>query len=124
MKLLLDMGLPRRSVDLLREHGYDAVHLSERGLSRLPDEGILALAAAEDRVIVTLDADFSALLSLSGALGPSVIHLRMEGLGRVEAAGTIAMVVSGLEEDLAAGCIVSVTLQGVRVRRLPVHARL
>lgn len=79
------------------------------------------LAAAEERIVVTLDADFSALLSLSDAVQPSVVHLRIEGLASVEAAGTISMVVSGFEDDLVAGCIVSVTLGGIRVRRLPVR---
>lgn len=123
MRLLLDMGLPRRSAALLRRAGVDAVHLSERGLTRLPDEDVLALAAEEQRVVVTLDADFSALLALSGASGPSVIHLRVEGLDHREAAQEIQRVTAAIEGDLASGCIASVAPGGVRIRRLPVHPR-
>lgn len=121
MRLLLDMGLPRRAADLLREQGHDAVHLGERGLARLGDEEVLALAAEEDRIVVTLDADFSAILALSGASGPSVIHLRIEGLGYREAARVIGAVLGSVEPDLATGCIVSVTARGIRVRRLPLR---
>ncbi|MBU0609102.1 MAG: DUF5615 family PIN-like protein [Armatimonadetes bacterium] len=121
MRLLLDMGLPRRSAEALRRLGHDAAHLSERGLSRLPDEEIVALAVEEDRVVITLDADFSALLALSGAARPSVVHLRIEGLGYTEATRVVAAIVETVEDDLAAGCIASVTLSGIRIRHLPVH---
>ncbi len=121
MRLLLDMGLPRRSAEALCLLGHEASHLSERGLSRLSDEDILALAAAEDRVVVTLDADFSALLALSGEPRPSVVHLRLDGLGHPEAARVVAAIVETVGDDLTAGCIASVTRSGIRIRRLPVR---
>jgi len=121
MRLLLDMGLPRRSAALLRQAGHDAVHLGERGLSRLTEEEIVALAASEERVIVTLDADFSALLALSSATRPSVIHLRLQGLGHPKAGQVIASLLAEVGDELASGCVVSVTPGGVRVRRLPIR---
>jgi predicted nuclease of predicted toxin-antitoxin system len=120
VRLLLDMGVPRRTAALLREAAHDTVHLSERELCRLPDEDVLALAANEDRVVVTLDADFSALLALSGRGRPSVVHLRIEGLDFRRAARTIEQVLAATAGDLAQGCIASVTPGGTRVRRLPV----
>jgi predicted nuclease of predicted toxin-antitoxin system len=116
------MGLPRRSAALSRQVGHDAVHLGERGLSPLADDEIAALAADEDRVIVTLDADSSALLALSSATRPSVMHLRLQGLGPPEAAHMIARVLTDVGDELASGCVVSVTPSGVRVRRLPIRA--
>jgi predicted nuclease of predicted toxin-antitoxin system len=124
VKLLLDMGLARRAAEHLRAVGFDAVHLSERGLQRLPDEAILALAREEERVVVTLDADFSALLAVAGALTPSVIHLRMEGLSHWAAAEWVSAVVDAFEPDLLAGCIASVTSRGTRVRALPIAGRV
>jgi predicted nuclease of predicted toxin-antitoxin system len=124
MKLLLDMGLPRRSAQLLRDSGHDAVHLGERGLGRLPDDQVIAVADAEDRVVVTLDADFSALPALSGASRPSVVHLRIERLGYVEAARVVGSVVAAMHTELTDGCIASVSPSGVRVRRLPIRIAL
>jgi Domain of unknown function (DUF5615) len=49
----------------LRQAGFDAVHTGEIGLAEAPDEEILRRASLEDRVVVTLDADFHALLALS-----------------------------------------------------------
>ncbi|MCB0113149.1 MAG: DUF5615 family PIN-like protein [Caldilineaceae bacterium] len=55
MKFLLDMGLAQSTVYFLRSQGYDAVHLREQGLQRLPDESIVAKAIDEERVILTHD---------------------------------------------------------------------
>lgn len=74
MKLLLDQGLPRSAASLLRAAGVDTVHVGEIGMSAVSDSAILAQGQAEQRVVVTLDADFHALLALSGATAPSVIR--------------------------------------------------
>ena len=37
MKFLADMGVSPLTVKELKEAGYDAVHLSEQGLMRMPD---------------------------------------------------------------------------------------
>jgi predicted nuclease of predicted toxin-antitoxin system len=121
---MLDMGLPRRSAAALREVGHDAVHLGERGLSGVADEDVLAFALDEDRVGVTLDADFSALLALSGAPRPSVVHLRIEALGHPKAAQVIASVAAEVADEPSIGCIVSVTPGGLRIRRLPIRMAL
>ena len=67
MKLLLDQGLPRSSAVLLRAAGVDAVHTAEIGLSRAEDPAILERGRDDERVVVTYDADFHALMALSGA---------------------------------------------------------
>jgi predicted nuclease of predicted toxin-antitoxin system len=65
MKFLADMGISPRTVTWLRKQGYDAVHLNEQGLERLSDEAILSKACKEERVVLTLDLDFSYLLAIS-----------------------------------------------------------
>jgi predicted nuclease of predicted toxin-antitoxin system len=119
MKLLLDQGLPRSSVFHLRAAGMDAVHVGERALATAPDSVILGTARQEQRIVVTLDADFHALLVLSGAAGPSVIRVRIEGLQAGPLAGVLVDVLKLCKDDLSHGAMVSVTEHGVRVRRLP-----
>src|SRR5437763_9451937 len=80
MKLLLDQGLPRSAVALLSKAGVDTVHLGDIGQSSAEDAAILQLGRDQGRIVVTLDADFHALLAMSGADSPSVIRLRIEGL--------------------------------------------
>jgi predicted nuclease of predicted toxin-antitoxin system len=119
MKLLLDQGLPRSTVFPLRAAGIEAVHVGERALATAPDSVILDIARLEQRIVVTLDADFHALLALSGAAGPSVIRFRIEGLRPEPLAAMLLVVLNMCEEDLRQGAMVSVTETGVRVRRLP-----
>ena len=58
MKLLLDQGLPRTAAELLRTAGVDALHVGEIGYATAGDATILQIAQDEQRVVVTLDADF------------------------------------------------------------------
>jgi predicted nuclease of predicted toxin-antitoxin system len=119
MKLLLDQGLPRSTVLPLRAAGIDAVHVGEKALATAPDSVILDIARQEQRIVVTLDADFHALLVLSGAAGPSVIRIRTEGLRAEPLAAVLLDVLKLCKDDLGHGAMVSVTEYGVRVRRLP-----
>lgn len=121
MKFLLDQGLGRGTADHLRGAGYDAAHIAALGMATASDEDILARAAAQSQVIVTLDADFHAILALSGAATPSAIRVRVEGLNAQEAALLILRVAVLCEADLLAGALVSVDLHAVRVRRLPIR---
>ncbi len=119
MRFLLDQGLPHSTARLLREGGDDAVHTSEIGLARADDEVILAHGLAEGRVVVTLDADFHALLALSGAAGPSVIRIRIQGLGAEDVVSVLREVIARCGPDVGEGAAVSVTEENIRLRKLP-----
>lgn len=80
MRFLLDQGLPRSAAHLLRDHNVEAIHVGDLGLASASDAKILEFGLLEHLVVVTLDADFHALLALSGASKPSVIRIRIEGL--------------------------------------------
>lgn len=119
MRLLLDQGLPRSASRLLKEAGLDTVHTSEIGLAEAEDADILQAAASMDRVVVTLDADFHAMIALTRATGPSVIRIRIERLRGEALARLVKEVVSQCREELRHGALVSVEPWRVRVRRLP-----
>ena len=120
MKLLLDQGLPRTAATQLVAFGWDVVHVGEIGMAVSTDSDILRRASLEQRAVVTLDADFHTILALANASAPSVIRVRIEGLGGVDLAALIQRVVSVCEADLLAGAMVTVDEAGVRVRALPV----
>ena len=120
MKLLLDQGLPRTAATELATLGWDVVHVGEIGMAAATDKDILRRALAEQRALVTLDADFHAILALENASAPSVIRVRIEGLRGVDLAALIQRVVRVCEGDLVTGAMVTVDERGVRVRALPV----
>jgi len=119
MRLLLDQGLPRSAAKFLREAGIDTVHVGEVGCADADDAAILQKAQGEKRTVVTLDADFHALLALSRATLPSVIRIRMEGLYGEQAADLIKTVLAHCSDDLERGAMVTVQRKRIRIRRLP-----
>lgn len=119
MKLLLDQGLPRSAAAILRSAGWDAVHTAEIGLAAAEDAGILERARSEGRVVVSLDADFHALLAIAGAAQPSAIRVRIEGLKARELVELLEAVIRQHGEDLERGALMTIQEYRVRVRRLP-----
>jgi predicted nuclease of predicted toxin-antitoxin system len=117
--LLLDQGLPRTTVLRLRESGLEAEHVGDTGLAAADDRTILERARERGQIVVTLDADFHAQIALSGAKGPSVIRIRIEGLRAEQLARLLARVLKRCNDDLRAGAMVTVTESGIRVRLLP-----
>ncbi len=107
IKILLDQGLPLTTAHLMREHGWDVQHVSELGMSRAEDVAILRLAHQEQRVVVTLDADFHTLLALTGANGPSVVRIRMQGMKGAQTASLIERVLTLVSDDVTHGAMVT-----------------
>jgi predicted nuclease of predicted toxin-antitoxin system len=124
MKLLLDQGLPRSASALLRERGIDAVHVAEIGLSAAEDTEILQRAQEDGRVVVTLDADFHALLALAEAISPSVIRIRIERLRAQALTSLLLTVITECEEDLKEGAAVTIEPIRIRLRRLPLVSKV
>ena len=119
MRLRLDQGLPRTTPAHLLKLGLEAQHAGDIGLATASDKAILAHSREYGLTVVTLDADFHALLALSGAAGPSVIRIRIEGLKASELAELLMRVVEQCKDDLSSGAMVAATESGVRLRHLP-----
>lgn len=81
LRLVLDQGVPRDAAASLRGLGFECMHVGEIGMSKSEDNEILAWALGRNAIVVTLDADFHAILAVSGAGAPSVIRVRIQGLG-------------------------------------------
>jgi predicted nuclease of predicted toxin-antitoxin system len=122
MQLLLDQGLPSSAASLLREAGIDAIHTAEINLSTAEDTEILQKALEEELIVVTLDADFHALLALAEATSPSVIRIRIQRLRAQALTDLLIRVIGECEEDLLQGAVVTVETSRIRVRRLPLLA--
>lgn len=120
MKLLLDQGLPRGAAGQLRELGTDAVHTGEIGYATAEDAAIVECARSDNRIVVTLDADFHNLLALSGASGPSVIRIRIEGLKADAVTRLLQKILAEWTEELETGALLTVQPGRIRLRHLPI----
>lgn len=120
MRLLLDQGLPRSATAILRSLGYEATHVGEVGMARATDSEILLHARHTAAVVVTLDADFHALLARDAATSPSVVRIRVEGLRAEPLAALVHAIVESCRDSLVAGAVVSADGHTARTRRLPI----
>lgn len=118
-RVLLDQGFAPRTAALLRAEGWEALHVSEAGLSRADDVEILGFAQQRRMTCVTLDHDFHMHLALCAAEGPSVVFVRVGGLSAERQAALIRAVWEVCGEAIAKGAAVSTDGVAVRFHRLP-----
>ena len=119
IRILLDQGIPRSAVYKLRESGWDVLHVGDIGMSRSTDIAILEYARTQERVLITLDADFHAILAATNAASPSVIRVRREGLKGDALAELILAVWPRMEAWILSGAMVTITDKSIRIRGLP-----
>jgi predicted nuclease of predicted toxin-antitoxin system len=75
-------------------------------MGKAADDEILAWSLGKNAIVVTLDADFHTILAVSGASGPSVIRLRIQGLGAQAVVELVQKVLAGFGRDLERGSLV------------------
>jgi predicted nuclease of predicted toxin-antitoxin system len=122
MRFLIDENVSWRVAELLTKSGHDAVHVRDLDAEGTDDTNVLALAARDDRIIVSADTDFGALLAHSRATRPSIILVRaLIDRRPPELAGVIAANLDTIREHLDAGAIAAFTQDGIRVRPLPLR---
>lgn len=120
-RLLLDQGCPRSTALILNQEGWDVVHVAEVGMSRATDVEILDAARQQQRICVTLDADFHTHLAVTNAATPSVIRLRIEGLKGEALARLLIEVWPQITKHVDHGAaMITITDKKVRVRSLPI----
>lgn len=105
---------------MLANAGHDAVHLGDLDLLGAPDERVMTAAVEDDRVLVSADTDFGELLATSSASLPSVVLLRRSDRRPESQADVLIANLPAVEADLAAGAIIVILSDRLRIRRLPI----
>ena len=111
MRFLVDRCAGRRAAEWLRSQGHDVVETRERGADP-GDEVVLEWAASEERILITMDKDFGALIFARGAAHAGVI--RLPHVRSHERIALLESIFARHGDDELKGAIV--TVRGSRIR--------
>lgn len=123
MKLLVDMNLSPRWVELLVDAGIDAAHWSALGAGNAPDSQIMAYAKANDCVVLTHDLDFGAILAATLGNKPSVVQIRAEDVSPEAIGKQVITALRQMATELDEGALLTVDTNRTRLRVLPFQSR-
>jgi len=78
MKFPADMGISNSTVKWPRSLGHDAVRLRDQSLEGSSDLDVIKKAQMENRIVITCDLDFGAIMAYTSDLSPGIIILRLK----------------------------------------------
>lgn len=117
MKFFVDENLPRIIVEWLRAGGHDVVSAAESSPGET-DTAWAELAFRDQRILLTQDKDFGALIYRNGLATHGVVLLRLDEFVAAEILARFQEVWSVIEVN-PTGRFIVVTETRVRVRLLP-----
>jgi predicted nuclease of predicted toxin-antitoxin system len=89
-------------------------------MSKADDGQIVRWALEQRAAVVTLDADFHAILAVTRASAPSVIRIRMQGLDGLAATNVVQRVIPEYAADLFHGSVITVKANKTTCHKLPI----
>jgi len=123
MKLLIDMNLSPRWVDVLTGAGMEATHWSALGAYNASDLEIMAYASANNCVVLTHDLDFGAILAATRGEKPSVVQIRSDEVSPDVIGKQIVIALRQMASELQEGALLTVDPSRMRLRLLPLQSR-
>lgn len=120
LEFLANMNISPVTVEKLRGRGWNIIRVSEIMDRGARDAEILDYAKGHNKVLITQDLDFSALLAAKRYDKPSVVSLRFDNADPNFIADRIVEIVKEFEEELKEGVVISVDETSARYRNLPI----
>ena len=119
MKILIDMNLPPRWMQVFNQAGWEAVHWSHLGAPNASDWDVMKWARGNGYIVFAHDLDFSAMLAATQGKGPSIVQVRSQNI-LPEAIGNLVIdSMKRTKDELEKGAIVTIDPGRARIRILP-----
>jgi len=120
MKFLIDNALSPSIAYGLIEKGHDALHVRNIGLAASSDSEIIDMAARQDRVLISSDTDFGAILTFRESTKPSFILFRQSDKQPASQLSFLLDNLPALQKELLTGCVIVLEDKRIRIRSLPI----
>jgi len=115
VKFLVDENVAASVARLLRSRGHDVKVVQQAGLAGAEDDVLIRLALDEERIIVTHDKDFGAILRYPLKQHGGVILLRLRRPTPQNAARALERVLATVPKERMMGRVVVVEDARIRV---------
>jgi predicted nuclease of predicted toxin-antitoxin system len=116
VRFLLDENLSPLHVETVRELGHDAVSVVELGLSGADDLDVRTAAMEQQRILLTLDADFANVVRYPPSATPGIVRLRLDPAVEEEIDRMLRDAIPRLAEVDLGGKLAVVDQRRIRIR--------
>ena len=118
MRFKVDESLHVEVADLLRGQGHDALTVFDQRLRGRDDRELADICRSENRVLFSLDLDFSNILMFPPKDYPGLIVLRLRNRGQTAVRRVVTRVMNHLDKEPLAGRLWIVDEHRIRIHHV------
>jgi predicted nuclease of predicted toxin-antitoxin system len=118
MRFKLDENLRTEVGEPLRDLGYDVSTVYDQGLRGKEDHEVAEVCRAEERILISMDLDFSNVQMFPPEKYAGLIVLRLRAKGRASVRNVFERVVAHMNQEPIAGRLWIVDEQRIRIHRV------
>ena len=116
MNFFADECVYKVTVDLLRSWEHSVITVQDAGLAGKPDEEILAYAISHERVLITIDMDFSNIRHYPPTAHKGIIVAKMRPRNSAQVHKVLEYLLNNVEESVLNQSLVIVDHNKYRIR--------
>ena len=116
MRFKIDENLPIEVAELLRKTGYDTHTVYDEKIAGGDDDSLLRICTDEERVLVTIDLDFSQVLLYPPSKQKGVVILRYKNQGKTYLLHHFKSLIPHFAENPMEGQFRIVTEKKIRIK--------
>jgi len=116
MNIFADECVYKVTVELLRSWGHDVLTAQEAGLAGKPDEELLAYAVMHERVLITIDMDFSNIRHYPPKSHKGIVVAKMRPRNADQVHNVLEYLLGNIEESTLNQSLVIVDQNKYRIR--------
>jgi len=116
MQFKIDENLPVEAAEVLRQAAHDALTIHDQQMVGQPDPRVASVCQSEQRVLLTLDLDFSDIRTYPPADYFGIIVLRPRSQAKPAVLSLIGQIIPLLDSEPLVGNLWIVQDTGLRIR--------